>query len=246
MKSTLFIADLHLEEKFDNITNLFAKFIEEHASCAEALYILGDLFKFWAGDDDHSLYHEKIKNILKTLSASGVKVYLMPGNRDFLLGQTFANESNCTLIPDPHEVNIYGIPIMLTHGDLLCTNDILMKIFRAITRSKNSIKLFLKLPLGFRITLAEKINRHSGKKKSKKSARTTGITADGVAKILERSNAAILIHGHIHEMGIHETKINTKTVKRIVLGEWQQKENNATGNFLMISENGTQRLAELA
>jgi UDP-2,3-diacylglucosamine hydrolase len=244
MKYTLFIADLHLEEPLDKITALLRHFIKDYAAHAEALYILGDLFKYWAGDDDRSPFNEQVKTLFKQLSLKGVKIYLMPGNRDFLLSKTFALECGVTLIRDPYKINIYGIETVLTHGDILCSNDTLMNIFRFITRSSKFTKLFLKLPLAWRKTLANWTHKYSNKTKPKKSEATLNITDSAIAKLLQYTKADLLIHGHTHKIGIHDVTVNNKTLKRVVLGSWEQDAISATGNFLIIYTDGKKKLMQ--
>lgn len=244
MKYTLFIADLHLEEQLDKITALLQHFIKDYAAHAEALYILGDLFKYWAGDDDRTPFNEQIKALLKQLSAKGVKIFLMPGNRDFLLSKTFAAEANVTLIRDPYKLNLYGIETVLTHGDILCSNDTLMNIFRFITRSSKFIKLFLKLPLKWRKSLANRTHEYSNKTKPKKSEATLNITDSAIAKLLQYTKADLLIHGHTHKIGIHDVIIKDKTLKRVVLGSWEQEAGTAVGNFLIMYADGKKKLMQ--
>ena len=167
----IFIADLHLSPTQPKVTNLFFKFIEDTAPKADALYILGDFFKFWVGDDDRSIFNEQIKKALKTIS-SKIPVYLMPGNRDFILGQTFAKESGCILISDPYKIDLYNKPTLLTHGDILCSKDMKHCIFRTITRFPHGIAIFLKLPLKFRTWLASSIQKYSAKTKLSKDKST--------------------------------------------------------------------------
>lgn len=208
---TIFISDLHLSSEKSETTNLFFKFISDVAPKADALYILGDLFKFWVGDDDRSIFNEQIEKSLKTLS-SKIPVYLMPGNRDFILGQVFAKESGCTLIPDPYKIDLYGKPTLLAHGDILCTKDTKHIIFRAITHLPFFIKIFLSLPLKFRIWLASNIQKYSAKTKILKNKNNLLPQTSTIKKLLIKYNAEQIIHGHIHKI---ETEEN-----RISLGEW--------------------------
>ena len=145
MKYTLIISDLHLSEAKPRTVKLLQQFIAKWAAKADALYILGDLFELWAGDDDRTEFNTKIIELLKDLSSQNVKVYLMPGNRDFILGETFAKECNCSLLPDPYKTTIYGVPLLLTHGDILCTKDRAAVLFRLLTNNSICKKLLLML-----------------------------------------------------------------------------------------------------
>lgn len=209
---TIFISDLHLSLATTKTANLFFRFTQEIAPKANAIYILGDLFKFWAGDDDRSEFNERIKLALRTIS-SITPTYLMPGNRDFILGRDFAKESGCILIPDPFKIDLYNIPILLTHGDILCTKDAQHRMFRSITRLPCGIAFFLKLPLKFRIWLASNIQKFSAKHKLSKDKKTLLPQKDAIERLLLKYNAKKIIHGHIH-------KIEEET-NRISLDEWK-------------------------
>jgi len=217
-KHTIFTSDAHLSPAEPETVKLFLNFLDNIDAQADALYILGDLFKFWVGDDDRSDFNETIKQALKKLSAK-IPIYLMPGNRDFTLGQTFAKESGCILLPDPCVVNLYGAQTVLTHGDILCTKDKMHCIFRKIIRLPLGINIFLKLPIKFRIWLASKIQSYSAKAKLKKSKSSMLVQPDAVQKLLIKYNAIKIIHGHTHCMEITEN--------RIALSEWNDKKINA-------------------
>lgn len=229
---TIFIADLHLSPTEPKITGLFIKFAKEIAPQADALYILGDLFKFWAGDDDNSAFNKQIKLTLKTIS-NKIPVYLMPGNRDFILGKNFAKESGCILISDPYKIDLYNKPTLLTHGDILCTKDTKHNIFRAITRLPHGIAIFLKLPLKFRIWLASRIQKYSAKTKLSKNKNCLLPQIIAIKKLINNYNSNQIIHGHIHKIEEAEFTINNQKIKRISLGEW-----NDSGNILIYYQNG--------
>lgn len=216
-KNTLFTSDAHLSPTEPEIAKLFLNFLENIDEQTDALYILGDLFKFWVGDDNASEFNKTIKQALKKLSAK-IPIYLMPGNRDFTLGQTFTKESGCVLIPDPYVINLYGIQTVLTHGDILCTKDKMHCLFRKIIRIPFGINLFLKLPIKFRIWLASKIQSYSAKTKLKKAKNSMLVQPDAIQDLLIRHKAAKLIHGHTHCM---ET-----TENRTALGEWRENKTN--------------------
>lgn len=230
---TIFIADLHLSPTQPIVTNLFLKFIKDITPKADALYILGDFFKFWAGDDDNSRFNEQIKQALQAIS-SKIPVYLMPGNRDFILGQTFAKESGCILIPDPYKIDLYSKPTLLTHGDILCTKDIKHRFFRAITRLPYGITIFLKLPLKFRIWLASTIQEYSAKTKLLKNKNILQPQPDTIKKLMTKFATKQIIHGHIHRVEENEFVINGQNMKRLSLGEW----NDSAGSILIYHQNG--------
>jgi UDP-2,3-diacylglucosamine hydrolase len=229
---TLFIADLHLSPSEPEVAKLFCQFLET-AVTADALYILGDLFKFWIGDDDHNEFNEQIKAALKKIGAK-IPVYLMPGNRDFLLGEDFAKASNCTLIADPNKINLYGRPTVLTHGDILCTKDIKLKVFRKIIRIPAGLKLFLKLPLAMRHWMASTIQAHSARAKKFKPKKNLVPQIDTINNLLEKFNSTQIIHGHTHDSETEEYNLNNQKIRRISLGEW-----TATGNILIYNSDGT-------
>jgi UDP-2,3-diacylglucosamine hydrolase len=215
---TLFIADLHLNENQPKTVELFLRFLQTDATKADALYILGDLFKLWVGDDDNSKLAQTIKNALKELSAL-IPVYLMPGNRDFLLGKKFAAESGCILLADPTKINLYAKPTLLTHGDILCSHDFLHVAFRFITRPKFAIKLFLLLPLAFRAKFAQMVQRFTLFNKKLKSARSMDTTQKTIQKTMHKFAVKQLIFGHTHRARI----INEANATRIiVLGDWEE------------------------
>jgi UDP-2,3-diacylglucosamine hydrolase len=221
-RHTIFISDLHLSNNRSENTKLFLKFLEENIERADALYILGDLFQFWAGDDDHSTFNENIRTTLRNTSGK-VPIYLMPGNRDFLLGETFAEESGCTLISDPQVINLYGKKTVLTHGDILFTKDIKYRYFRNLIRVPYGLKIFLKLPLTFRLWLARNIQRYSAKMKSAKNKGILMAQEEEIKKLLNHFSSDQIIHGHTHIEETKELTMDVKKVWRISLGDWDKQ-----------------------
>lgn len=218
--NTLFISDLHLSGTAKKTTELFAEFMAKITEQTDALYILGDLFQFWVGDDNYSSYNKNIKNILRSTS-NKIPVYLMPGNRDFLLGEEFAKETGCTLIPDPYSINLYGQKTLLTHGDTLCTREIKYQIFRKIIRFPYGIKIFLKIPLKKRIWFARRIQKFSSRIHSVKGTENSGIQSKDIQNLLSKLSQEQLIHGHTHIMEVDKLVLNDKkNAKRFSLGEW--------------------------
>jgi len=218
---TIFISDLHLYHDQPKTTELFLNFLQTDALQAEAIYILGDLFKFWIGDDDNSTYVNTIKNALKQTSTH-VPIYLMPGNRDFLLGNKFARESGCIPLQDPTVINLYSTPTLLTHGDSLCSGDYLHLVFRFITRPALATKLFLKLPFAFRAWIATNMQRFSAYRKNYRMKNKSDETKIDPEKALLKFGATQLIYGHTHKSKISNCMINNQTARTINLGEWTE------------------------
>lgn len=218
---TIFISDLHLYQDQPKTTELFLSFLQTDALQADALYILGDLFKLWIGDDDNSAYANTIKNALKQASIH-VPIYLMPGNRDFLLGNKFARESGCIPLLDPTVINLYATPTLLTHGDFLCSKDYLHLAFRFITRPTLATKLFLKLPFTLRAWLATNMQRFSAYRKSYRMKNKNCETKISPEKTILKFGVTQLIYGHTHNQKISNSLINNQTVRLINLGEWTE------------------------
>jgi UDP-2,3-diacylglucosamine hydrolase len=234
MRHTLFISDLHLAETEPTIARLFLKFLKDYASNPEvdALYILGDFFNVWVGDDDTSPFIENIKQELQSLVAP---VYLMPGNRDFLLGQTFASQCKVFLIPDPYKIDLYGKPTLLMHGDILCTKDKLQTIFRRLTQGNLSRQLFLTLPINLRRSMAKFVHDFSTRNNTHKSSEKMDIVQNALIKRLFESNCMQIIHGHTHKPNIYNFTIENKNIRRIVLGSWEHE----SGQTLQYNADGT-------
>lgn len=232
---TLFISDLHLGTRNNEKNRIFFDFLQNDAVEADALYILGDLFVLWVGDDDNSKEFEKVKKALKNASSSGTKIFLMPGNRDFLLGEKFAKESGCALLNDPAITDIYGRKTLLMHGDSLCSNDILHKYISAVIRAKLSKKIFLTLPLIVRKFMAWSLHLLS-------TARLKLVTKQAFLKhvyqqaiiAMENNDVDQIIHGHIHDANIDDIIIGSKHLRRIVLKDW-----DTSGMAVIYKQNGS-------
>jgi UDP-2,3-diacylglucosamine hydrolase len=218
MNYTLFIADLHLQESQSEKTNAFLKFLTTTVLKADALYILGDFFEIWIGDDDDSPFNEKIKAALKKCKTP---IYFMHGNRDFLISKKFAQETGCQLIEDPTKIDLYGIPTLLTHGDLLCSKDISYMKYRKFAHNPKYNKLFLLLPLKLRKYIANLLRMKSKKAQTLKSTAAKDVVAETVIKLMQEYQVTQLIHGHTHRPAIHDIE----TGKRITLPPWH---NSAT------------------
>ncbi|MGP1924650.1 MAG: UDP-2,3-diacylglucosamine diphosphatase [Arsenophonus sp. NEOnobi-MAG3] len=218
----LFIADLHLSEKEPAITASFLHFLREQASQAKALYILGDFFDYWIGDDDPSLLVEVIAQKLKQLETKGIPCYFIHGNRDFLLGKKFAKESGMTLLPAEKVLTLHGHNILILHGDTLCTDDISYQRYRKQVYNRYLQKLFLALPLSTRHRIAEKIRKNSQSATQLKQEFITDINEQTVIKKFQKYQVDWMIHGHTHRSATHEININGKILYRGVLGAWDQ------------------------
>jgi UDP-2,3-diacylglucosamine hydrolase len=232
----LLISDLHLEEQRPDISRAFLQFLQHRACGAEALYILGDFFEVWVGDDDMSPYQHSIAAALRQLSDSGTAIYLMHGNRDFMLGQAFCEQAGCTLLRDPCLVNLYGERVLLMHGDSLCTSDIGYMRMRKLLRNPLSLWILHHLSLAKRRQLARKLRNESQVHTRQKATSITDVTLAEVPRIMAKYGVRTLIHGHTHRPNTHPLEVNGQTAQRIVLGDWDRQ-----GWALQVDENGYQQ-----
>ncbi|KMW73886.1 UDP-2,3-diacylglucosamine hydrolase [Photorhabdus luminescens subsp. luminescens] len=220
---TLFIADLHLSEHEPAITAGFLRFLREDAIQADSLYILGDLFDYWIGDDDDNPLHHEIASALKTVQQQGVTCYFIHGNRDFLLGSRFAKESGIILLPQEKVLELYGKRVLILHGDTLCTDDEGYQRYRKRVHTPWVQRLFLLLPLSIRQKIAVKMRANSQSVNSRKSEAIMDVNQQAVIDTFERYQADWMIHGHTHRPFVHEVPLHDKTVYRGVLGAWHQQ-----------------------
>jgi UDP-2,3-diacylglucosamine hydrolase len=218
--ATLFIADLHLQTEEPAITAGFLRFLHGEARSADALYILGDLFEAWIGDDDPNPLHREIACAIKSLADSGVPCYFIHGNRDFLIGKRFATESGMQLLPEEKVLDLYGRRVLIMHGDTLCTDDPGYLAFRAKVHTPWIQKLFLALPLFIRRRIAQKMRDDSKAANSSKSMEIMDVNAQAVVEVMEKHHVQWLIHGHTHRPDIHTLDANGETAHRVVLGAW--------------------------
>lgn len=229
----LLISDLHLEEQRPDITRAFLHFLQTRARQAEALYILGDFFEAWIGDDGMTPFQHEIAAALRQLSDSGTQIFLMHGNRDFLIGRTFCREAGCTLLKDPSLVQLGGEPVLLMHGDSLCTLDVGYMKLRRLLRNPLSLFILRNLPLSTRHKLARKLRSESRAQTSMKAREIIDVTLDEVPRIMARFGVRTLIHGHTHRPAVHELQVDGHSARRIVLGDWDRQ-----GWALQIDEQG--------
>ena len=237
MAHTLFISDLHLSAKMPRITQLFLRFMQHTAPRAEALYILGDLFEYWAGDDDlGDPFHRQIVHALHTLAAGGTRLFIMHGNRDFLMAEELAAACHATLLADPTLLELYGTPTLLVHGDTLCTDDIAYQSYRSQVREQAWQQHFLSQPLAQRKAQIEQLRERSETEKQYKSGGLMDVSADAVTALLREHRYPRLIHGHTHRPGHALHHLDDHTCERWVLGDWHE-----TGNALRCDANGCDR-----
>ncbi|PCH96987.1 MAG: UDP-2,3-diacylglucosamine diphosphatase [Gammaproteobacteria bacterium] len=234
---TYFIADLHLAQNRPDITACFLRFLKGEAVKAKTLYILGDLFEAWIGDDDDNAYLTTVAKALTTLTSFGTKIYYIHGNRDFLLGKKFANKSTMTLLPEVDLVDLYGQEVVIMHGDTLCTRDVAYQKFRLKSRSWWWQTLVKSLPLFVRKKIAANYRQRSAAATAIKSQDIMDVTPNEVVKSLEKYQSQLLIHGHTHRPAIHELLANNKKAKRIVLGDWYEQ-----GAWLKVTPNSMELL----
>ena len=217
MQKTYFIADLHLSENRPHLLALFRQFMQEQAPEAEKLYILGDLFDFWIGDDEQSDLISEVQQLIRHLTEQGVPCYFQHGNRDFLIGKKFAKACGLTLLPTYHVIDLYGTPTLLCHGDTLCVDDVKYQQYRKKVHQKWRQWLFLHLPLKVRLNIAEKIRAKSRQDKQLKSTEIMDVNADFVQQMFAQFHVTQMIHGHTHRQKHHEIPPH---FHRIVLGDW--------------------------
>jgi UDP-2,3-diacylglucosamine hydrolase len=221
--STLFISDLHLHETRPQITRAFFHFLQHHAKTAEQLYILGDFFDAWIGDDDDAPLNTEVAIELKKLSDSGTQICLMHGNRDFLLGEKFAAQAGAKMMAEYTTIDLYGRPTLLLHGDSLCTDDTDYIAFRQQVRSTLWQQQILTQPLDARRALAAQLREKSQAMNSLKAEDIMDVNQPEVVRVMQNAGVKRMIHGHTHRPACHEFNINGETAERIVLGDWHDK-----------------------
>ena len=231
---TLFISDTHLHPSRPAITETFISFLQQQAVKADALYLLGDIFEVWIGDDEDSPWHQQIKSALKQLHDHGVPIYFMHGNRDFLIAKRFLKDTACQLLADPSVITVYDKKMVLMHGDTLCLDDKSYLRFRRFNRIRWIQRLFLLLPLDYRRKLANKVRSIS----QHKDTRLQDITDSEIPRLIQHYQADGLIHGHTHRPAIHYFNLDSTPLLHIVLSDWHKQ-----GNVFAIEKDGRMALS---
>lgn len=218
--TTYFISDLHLSAARPPMVAAFLSFIQGPAQGAEALYMLGDLFDQWLGDDDDTPPHPEIIGSLAQLTAAGVPVAVVRGNHDFLLGPDFERQTGCRLLADPSLIDVQGTRVLIMHGDTLCTDDREYQALRAQVRDPQNQQRFLALPLAARSAQAARLRANSRERTQLKPQEIMDVNPDAVTQVLRAHDVQYLIHGHTHRPAVHHHDIEGKPAQRIVLGDW--------------------------
>jgi len=221
--TALFISDLHLHADRPSGIAQFLRFLETEAAEASALYILGDLFEAWIGDDDTDPTHAEVIAALAALSRADVPCYFMHGNRDFLVGSRFAAETGCRLLDEWHVATVGGERVLLTHGDLLCTDDTPYLALRALVREPRWQQDFLSKPIDERRAIAAGLRQRSRTETAAKPAEIMDVNETAVVAAMREHGVELLLHGHTHRPGIHQLAIDGKPATRIVLGAWHEQ-----------------------
>ncbi|WP_234494057.1 UDP-2,3-diacylglucosamine diphosphatase [Vibrio maritimus] len=221
--TTLFISDLHLSPQLPQTTECFVNFMRNEAVHADALYVLGDLFEFWIGDDDPSDFAATIKQEFRQLTDKGVPTYFIQGNRDFLLSHRFCKETGMTLLDEHTVIDLYGRKAVILHGDTLCTDDIKYQKFRAKVHMPWLQWIFNRLPFFTRRRIVNKIQGDIREVKTTKSLDIMDVNQDEVVALMHTSETDLMIHGHTHRPGTHHFDANGQAMTRIVLGDWYEQ-----------------------
>jgi UDP-2,3-diacylglucosamine hydrolase len=235
----LFVSDVHLDAAHPEATEQFLEFLSGRAAQAEALYILGDLFEAWIGDDDREPSRMRVCTGLSALTASGVACFVMHGNRDFLLGEGFCRLTGSRLLPDPVLIDLDGESVLVTHGDALCVDDHAYQELRSIVRRPSWQQRFLRLPLATRALLAENARAGSRAHTARTVPYVMDVNSAAVAAAYRATGVRRIIHGHTHRPAIHETLVDGQPTYRVVLGAWYEQ-----GSYLQY-EDGRYELREL-
>jgi len=229
--ATLFIADLHLSHTEPAITAGFLHFLQLQAVHADALYILGDLFEVWVGDDDPAPLHLQVAAALHALHKKGVPCFFIHGNRDFMLGRRFAAACDMTILPEEQRLELYDHRILILHGDTLCTDDDRYQRYRRRVNQRWLQRLFLALPLRLRLRIADRMRAGSRQSNQTKSPEIMDVNPQAVAAIAIRHDVDWLIHGHTHRPAIHLQKLPSGQLHRAVLGAWHHQ-----GSMIKVSQ----------
>jgi len=218
--TTLFISDLHLEADRPDIADQFLRFLETEALNADALYILGDLFEFWIGDDDPNEHYAWVKQGLRKLTKKDIPVFFMHGNRDFMIGNDFATDTAITILADPHIVEIHGEKVLLSHGDIYCTDDVEYQAVRKMTRDPQWQAMMLTKSVEERQAFGEQARAASIAQRGNINEDITDVNQDAIESAFRDADVTLMLHGHTHRPAVHDLTIDGQPTKRIVLGDW--------------------------
>ncbi len=231
----LFISDLHLQPAHPATSAAFFEFLERHARHAQQLYLLGDLFEYWAGDDDLAdPFHQQVVAALRAVADAGVAVYWIAGNRDFLVGARFAEAAGLTLLPETWVADIGGQKVVVLHGDAQCTQDVKYMEFRAMVRQPAWQQQFTAMPLAQRKAIVEGLRANSRKEQSDKSYEVMDVTPEAIAEVFAQTGASVMIHGHTHRPALHH--VGDKL--RYVLPDWEPDATPPRGGWIAIDAEG--------
>jgi len=233
MPATLFLSDLHLEDEAPERTEWLLNLLAGPARESEAIYILGDLFEYWIGDDALSATAQQVANALAGLRTGGVSCYFMHGNRDFLLGEKYAALAGLELLPEAYTVDLYGTPTLLLHGDTLCTDDTEYQAFRQQSRNPAWQASMLALPVPQRIQLAQNARAASEKHLASATMDIMDTNAEAVCKAFRTYKVSRMIHGHTHRPALHQIDLGDEQAERYVLADWYTE-----GSYLEVSAEG--------
>ncbi|MCG9701053.1 UDP-2,3-diacylglucosamine diphosphatase [Vibrio natriegens] len=231
--TTLFISDLHLTPSRPDITECFVTFMRTEAPKADALYVLGDLFEFWVGDDDKTPFANKIRTEFKALTDSGVRVFFIQGNRDFLLGKRFCKQTGITLLDDVCTIDLYGKKAVILHGDTLCTDDVDYQKFRKTVHQPWLQWVFNHIPWFIKKKIVAKVQSDIRDDKSNKSLDIMDVNQSEVENVMSQYCVDLMIHGHTHRPDTHHFDVNGFKKTRIVLGDWYTQ-----GSVLQVNSDG--------
>lgn len=231
--TTLFISDLHLDAERPEIGEQFLGFLAGEARQAEALYILGDLFETWVGDDDPNPHFAVMKTAIRELVDAGVSVFFMHGNRDFVVGAKFAEETGVVILDDPQAIELFGQKVLLSHGDAFCIDDIKYQQARVMVRDPQWQAMMLAKPLQERLAFAAQTRQQSKEHSEQSSEQIMDVNQGAIVETLEEYGVDILLHGHTHRPAVHEVDLAGRTATRIVLGDWYEH-----GSVVRWDENG--------
>jgi UDP-2,3-diacylglucosamine hydrolase len=235
---TLFASDLHLDSEAPWAIDAFLAFLEGPAREADGLYLLGDLFEAWVGDDDDDPDNDRVCQGLARVTAAGLPVYAIHGNRDFLLGERFEARTGVKLLPDPVLVGLHGMPTMLSHGDVFCIEDLPYQELRSIVRQPSWQQRFLSLPLATRRQIANAARAGSKQHTERQIPVLMDVNPDAVTRALRATGAQRLIHGHTHRPAVHRFEVDGKPAERVVLAPWYE-----AASCVAVSADGVREIA---